>query len=189
MKNLFRLTTALLFATCQALPAGAQEMKKKEPPAPLPSPTEALVGAWNYENGKVLKMAEDFAEAQYDMKPHPSQRSFAEQLLHVAGANAFVASLLTGKPGAQESDFARDKYKTKAEVVAVLKKSIDDGAAAIRAKGDAGLAVPFVSPWGNYLTRPSDFTMGMVAHTGEHYGQLVVYYRVAGLVPPESRPR
>ncbi len=188
MKNLFRLTTALLFVTALTLPAVAEEAKKKEPPAPLPSPTEALVGAWNYENGKVLKMAEDFAEAQYDMKPHPSQRSFAEQLLHVAGANMFIANLLQGKPGG-ETDLARDKYKTKAEVVAALKKSIEDGAAAMRAKGDAGLASAIVAPWGNYMTRLSDLTMGMVVHSGEHYGQLVVYYRVSGLIPPESRPR
>jgi hypothetical protein len=37
--------------------------------------------------------------------------------------------------------------------------------------------------------RVSDLAYGLTEHSGEHYGQLVVYYRVAGLVPPESRPK
>jgi hypothetical protein len=35
----------------------------------------------------------------------------------------------------------------------------------------------------------ADLAYGLIEHSGEHYGQLVVYYRVAGLVPPESRPK
>src|SRR5580698_9473521 len=37
--------------------------------------------------------------------------------------------------------------------------------------------------------RVIDIAYGIIEHSGEHYGQLVVYYRLAGLVPPESRPR
>ena len=38
-------------------------------------------------------------------------------------------------------------------------------------------------------TRLSDLANGLIEHSGEHYGQLVVYYRINGLVPPESRPK
>src|SRR5260370_35554311 len=85
-------------------------------------------------------MAEDFPEDKYDFKPTPAQRSFAEQLLHMAGANYFFINIANGeKPPAQE-DPSRAKYKTKADVVAFVKKSFADGAAAIKAKGDAGMA-------------------------------------------------
>ena len=46
-----------------------------------------------------------------------------------------------------------------------------------------------VDPFANQQTRVSDMAWGLLEHSGEHYGQLVVYYRVAGLVPPESRPK
>jgi uncharacterized damage-inducible protein DinB len=38
-------------------------------------------------------------------------------------------------------------------------------------------------------SRVLDIAYGIIEHSGEHYGQLVVYYRLAGLVPPESRPK
>ena len=41
----------------------------------------------------------------------------------------------------------------------------------------------------NQQVRISDQAWGFIEHSGEHYGQLVVYYRVAGLVPPASRPK
>jgi hypothetical protein len=46
-----------------------------------------------------------------------------------------------------------------------------------------------VDPFANQKVRVSDMAWGLLEHSGEHYGQLVVYYRVAGLVPPESRPK
>jgi hypothetical protein len=46
-----------------------------------------------------------------------------------------------------------------------------------------------VDPFAHQQVRISDMAYGFIEHSGEHYGQLVVYYRVAGLVPPESRPK
>ena len=46
-----------------------------------------------------------------------------------------------------------------------------------------------VDPYAKQYTRISDYAYGFIEHSGEHYGQLVVYYRLAGLVPPESRPK
>jgi hypothetical protein len=44
-------------------------------------------------------------------------------------------------------------------------------------------------PYGHQETRVLDIAYGLIEHSGEHYGQLVVYYRLSGLVPPESRPK
>jgi hypothetical protein len=46
-----------------------------------------------------------------------------------------------------------------------------------------------VDPYAHRQTRISDFAYEFIEHNGEHYGQLVVYYRLSGLVPPESRPK
>jgi hypothetical protein len=92
------------------------------------------------------------------------------------------------KPPAEE-DPKRDQYKSKADVVTFVKKAFADGADAIKAKGDKGMSDLVVDPFGHQQTRISDAAYGFIEHSAEHYGQLVVYYRLSGLVPPESRPK
>jgi uncharacterized damage-inducible protein DinB len=189
MRKVILLVVAV--AVIAAMPAAAQDAAKKEaaPPKPAVGLSQAVLDQWNDIARKLIAMSEDFPEDKYDFKPTPSQRSFAEQLLHMAGANYFFTNIANGeKPPAQE-DPSRAKYKTKAEVVAFVKKSMEDGAATIKAKGDAGMAGMMVDPFENKQVRVFDWAYGFIEHMGEHYGQLAVYYRVAGLVPPESRPK
>jgi len=157
-------------------------------PKPADSPSKVLLAAWNDVGRKLTAMAEDFPEDKYDFKPVPAQRSFAEQLLHAAGGNYFFINPASGQK-APTGDPKRADYKTKADVVAFVKKSFADGAALIASKGDSGLNDIFVDPFSGQQVRVGDYAWGFVEHSGEHYGQLVVYYRVAGLVPPESRPK
>ncbi len=181
------LAAALLIAAF-ALPAKAQDMKADAPVKPADSPSKVVLDSWNDIGRKLIAMAEDFPEDKYDFKPTPAQRSFAEQLLHAAGANYFFTNPVLGqKP--PEGDPKRDQYKTKADIVAFVKKSFADGAAAIKAKGDKGMSDQVVDPFAHQYDRVSDLAYGFVEHDGEHYGQLVGYYRLAGLVPPESRPK
>lgn len=184
------VAAAVLAAATFAIPAHAQDAMKKEAAVkPAPSQSQAVLEAWNYVGKKLITMAEDFPEDKYDFKATPAQRSFAEQLLHVAGSNYFFTNPAMGQKPPAEEDPKRDQYKTKADVVAFVKKSFADGAAAIKAKGDKGMSDLLVDPFGNQNMRVSDFAYGFVEHCGEHYGQLVVYYRLSGLVPPESRPK
>jgi len=179
-----------LFAATLALPAHAQDaMKKDTPIKPPDSPSKAVLNAWNDVGRKLTAMAEDFPEDKYDMKPTPAQRSFAEQLLHAAGANYYFTNPVMGQKPPAGEDPKRDQYKTKADVVAFVKKSFADGAAAIQAKGDKGMSDLIVDPFAHQQFRISDMAYGLIEHCGEHYGQLVGYYRMAGLVPPESRPK
>jgi hypothetical protein len=91
-----------------------------------------------------------------------------------------------GKAQQAAEDPKRDQYKSKADIVRFVKKSFADGAAAIQSKGEKGLMETVV--YGDQKARVIDIAYGIIEHSGEHYGQLVVYYRLAGLVPPESRP-
>jgi uncharacterized damage-inducible protein DinB len=183
MKNTL-MAVALAFVV-SALPAYAQNQAPK-PPA---SPSKVLLDGWNEIGGKLTAMAEDFPEDKYDFKPNPAERSFAEQLLHAANANYYFINPILGRK-VPTGDPKRDQYKSKAEVAAFVKKSFADGAALIKEKGDAGMNELFLDPFSaNQQVRISDQAWGFIEHSGEHYGQLVVYYRVAGLVPPSSRPK
>jgi uncharacterized damage-inducible protein DinB len=190
MKRILLITALAASAALAAMPVSAQDAAKKDAaPKPALGLSQEVLEQWNGVGNKLIVMAQDFPEDKYDFKPTPAERSFAEQLLHAAGANYFFTNLVKGeKPPAQE-DPARSSFKTKADVVAYVKKSMEDGAAAIKAKGDTGMAGMMVDPFENRQVRVVDWAYGFIEHMGEHYGQLAVYYRVAGLVPPESRPK
>jgi len=183
-----QITIALSVIILAAL-AAAQDTKKNVPPKPAVGPSQALLDNWNDVGRKLIAMAEDFPEDKYDFKPVPAERSFAEQLLHAANSNYFFTNPAMGLKPPAEEDPKREQYKTKAAVVEFVKKAFADGAAAIKKKGDHGLNDLIVDPFANQQVRVSDMAWGLLEHSGEHYGQLVVYYRVAGLVPPESRPK
>ena len=190
MKKLLLFIASIVAAAVLALPVSGQDAPKKDAaPKPAVSASQALLDSWNDVGRKLIAMAEDFPEDKYDFKPTPAQRSFAEQLLHAANANYYFTNPATGKKMPAEEDPKRADYKTKASVVAFVKKSFEDGAAAIKMKGDKGLSDLVVDPFANQQVRVSDMAWGLLEHSGEHYGQLAVYYRVAGLVPPESRPK
>lgn len=177
----------VLFILVTALQA--QQPPAQPAPKPVASPSQAVLEQWNEIGRKIIAMAEDFPEEKYDFKPAPPVGSFAQRLIHAAHANQFLINILRGEKMPEMDDPRRDQFKSKAEIVAFVKKSFAEGAAAIRDKGDKGMSDIVVDPFANEQTRISDFAYGFVEHSGEIYGQLTVYYRLAGLVPPESRPK
>jgi len=188
MRTLFKASTLLFAASLFITAAVAQTPDKNAAPKPPDSQSKVLLDSWNDIGRKLIALAEEMPEDKYDFKPTPAQRSFAEQLLHAAGANYFFINPAKGQE-APKGDPQRADYKTKTGVVDFVRKSFSDGAALIQSKGDSGLGALMIDPFSKNQARFSDFAWGFVEHSGEHYGQLVVYYRVAGLVPPESRPK
>jgi uncharacterized damage-inducible protein DinB len=172
------LGTLLLFARASS-----------EAPRPAPSASQVVLSQWNEIGRKLIAMAEDFPEDKYDFKPTPVQRTFAEQLLHATSSMYYFTDPATGQKPRYAEDPKRDSLKTKAQIVAFTKKSVEDGAAVIKSKGDKGMSEWIADPESKQQEQISDLAYGLIEHSGEHYGQLVVYYRVAGLVPPESRPK
>lgn len=184
---------AVLFASavcCATLSTSAHAQNAgKDAVKPADPPSKVLLDSWNDIGRKLIAMAEDFPEDKYEFKATAAQRSFAEQLIHAAGANYFFTNAVTGDKTSPEDLMKRDRYKDKAAIVAFVKKSFADGAAVIQSKGDNGINDLVVEPFGHQQVRVVDFAYGFIEHSGEHYGQLVVYYRLSGLVPPESRPK
>jgi DinB superfamily len=158
-------------------------------PQPAPSASQAVLSQWNEIGRKLVTMAEDFPEDKYDFKATPAQRSFAEQILHATASMYYFTDPAMGQKPRYPEDPKRDTLRTKAEIVAFAKKAVEDGAAVIKSKGDKGMSEVITDPESKQQMQVSDLAYGLTEHSGEHYGQLVVYYRLAGLVPPESRPK
>ena len=94
-----------LFAATFAIPAHSQEAAKKDGPPKAADPElKVVLDSWNDVGRKLIAMAEDFPEDKYDFKPKPEQRSFAEQLLHAAGANYYFINPVMGKKPPAEED-------------------------------------------------------------------------------------
>ena len=184
MKRSTFVAVVLLAACCTVLPVRAQDMKKA--PKPALGPSAALLEEWNDTGRKLVAIAEDMPEDKYDYKPKPEMRSWLAQLAHAAQANYYFINPVLGKPmPADDPDMT--KLKTRAEVVAFVKKCFADGADVIKAQGDAGMAKTVDA--GGQMIRVDVLAYDLIAHTNDHYGQMVVYYRLNGLVPPESRPK
>ncbi len=145
--------------------------------APAKSTNERLLDQWNDINGKLVKMAEEFPAQKFEYKPAKDVRSFADQLRHAAFWNSFVAQRGRGeKPDGKPNQLTKEQAPDKAAIVAALKRSTEEGAETLRASTD--LTPEQIELW-----------TGFIEHCGEHYGQLVVYYRLNGIVPPASRPQ
>ena len=107
MKRMASLAVIACLGVAPLLSAQAQDAKLK----PLPSPSQAVLDSWNDIGRKLIAMAEDFPEDKYDFKPTPAQRSFAEGLLHAAGANYFFTNPAIGQKPPGEEDPKRSEER------------------------------------------------------------------------------
>jgi uncharacterized damage-inducible protein DinB len=167
----------------------SRSLSQDQAPAPARSRADETLDRWNDIGNKLIAMAQDLPEDKYDYKLQKDQRTFALNLLHVAAFDYIVTRLVSGTnvgPDFGEGDNpTRDRFKTKADVVKFVQQAVADGAKVIQQQGDAGLDK--TSKWGKRLTHNSYLWTFAIEHSGEHYGQLVVYYRANNMVPPDSR--
>jgi len=166
-----------------------QAQTQNQAPLPARSRADETLDRWNDIGNKLIAMAQDFPEDKYDYKLQKDQRTFALNLLHAAALDHVVIRRIAGSnigPDFGEGDNpTRDAFKTKADVVKFVQQAIADGASVIQQQGDAGLDK--TTKWGKRLAHNSYLWTFAIEHSGEHYGQLVVYYRANNLVPPDSR--
>jgi uncharacterized damage-inducible protein DinB len=134
-----------------------------------------LVDRWQQITRKFADLANEIPEDRFNWRPVEAVRTCADVLRHVAFWNQYVAGTLRGETvDDTANEVPAADYATKAAVCGVLQRSADD---VVEAIGDAprvdastaAVVVPFIE------------------HTCEHYGQLVVYARSLGIVPPVSR--
>ncbi|HUD68090.1 MAG TPA: DinB family protein [Candidatus Sulfotelmatobacter sp.] len=182
------LAAAILVAAGTSISSQAQS--QNQPAAPAVTRADEMLKAWNQIGNKLIAMAQDFPEDKYDFKVQKDERTFALNLLHAAALDFVLIRRISGSnlgPDFGEGDNpSRDRFKTKAEVVKFVQEAVADGAKVIQEQGDAGLDKT-TKFFGNRLAHNSYIWTSAIEHSGEHYGQLVVYYRANNLVPPDSR--
>ena len=135
-----------------------------------------LITRWEQVCDKLAALAEEFPANKFDYKPTEDLRSFAEVLRHVAFWNRYVTDSARGKKADDTAnELPQKEFSTKAQILDALKRSAKDAAAALK-ESRSGL-----SP------ETTEMLISFIEHNCEHYGQLVVYARLNGIVPPASR--
>jgi pimeloyl-ACP methyl ester carboxylesterase/uncharacterized damage-inducible protein DinB len=181
---------ALILLVIPETSFSSQGQTPDQPPRPAASRSGEMLDRWNDIGNKLIAMAQDFPEDKYDFKVQKDERTFAQNLLHAAALDFVLIRRVSGSnlgPDFGEGDNpSRDVFKTKADVVKFVKEAVADGAQVIQQQGDAGLDRTSKF-FGNRLAHNSSIWTFAIEHSGEHYGQLVVYYRANNLVPPDSR--
>jgi uncharacterized damage-inducible protein DinB len=195
MKTSYRPVPALLalaFLCVATTSVYGQSQSESQASRPARSRAEETLEVWNAIGNKLVAMAQDFPEDKYDFKLQKDERTFAENLLHVAAVDYDLMRAASGSNmgpdfGKNKHNPPREAYKTKADVVKLIQQAVADGSNLILRQADAGLDRTIKMPWGNRLVHNSYIWMYAIEHSAEHYGQLVVYYRANNLVPPDSR--
>ena len=130
-----------------------------------------------------IRAAEKMPQAEYGFKPSPDVRTFAQQVAHVADDQYNLCAPARGETRKAAYTAIEDAMTQKVELVAALKDAFAYCDAAYDALTDTNGAM--AAPSGKRSTRFGMLNWN-VWHTREHYGNVVVYLRMKGLVPPSS---
>ncbi len=147
---------------------------------------------WKAQKDTMMAIAAAMPDDKFGYKSTPPQRSWGEQILHVAGGNFFLMRFLNGKtasPTINASDMVVFglKASTKAEYLKALGDSFDYGEALLKEFSDQQLTETVKGPpWMGSTTRVR-MAYDAIAHCQDIYGQMAVYLRLNGIVPPASR--
>lgn len=132
---------------------------------------DVLATRWSETADKLVQLADEFPAELYEFSPAPEVRTFAGQARHAAFWNQHLAATLRGEsPDGSANELPATEFADKPRIVRALRDSF--GAVADAAAGNAEAAGDVIA---------------YIGHNSEHYGQMVIYYRLNGLVPPASR--
>lgn len=161
----------------------------------LPASTHAQVPAnpavttsrqlWDQLTNYITTAAQDTPESLYAYRPTPQVRTFGQLIGHLAGSQNLICGTALGEPPRAE-DAIEKTATSRADLVAALKASTAYCERAYAQTDEAALAP--IKLFGQDRTRLYAL-MQNATHNGEHYGNMVTYLRLNGIVPPSSRPR
>lgn len=173
---------ALAIAVTTAVPAFAQSAGGPANPV-----SQAIREAWEGARRNITESAEMMPEAEYGFRPVETVRTFGAMLAHVAGANYVFCAAAKGEKSPHAEDEFEKTAKTKAAIVKALNESMAYCDTAYNALTDATAAQMVPQPFGGsgQVPRASPL-MGNTGHLQEHYGNLVTYFRIKGMVPPST---
>lgn len=177
-----RVILSTLAALAVAAPAVAQS-------APSQNPfSDSLRSQWRSVRTYYQKSAEQMSEENYRFRPTDQVRTFGEIIAHVAGANYEICSAAKGEKSQYTEDYFVDHAKTKADILKAAKESIAYCDEAFAAATDQNLSELVANPFSPNGRLPRGAVLvENIGHVNEHYGNLVTYMRIKGMVPPSSQ--
>lgn len=175
MRHVILITAVVVatFATGLPQPAGAQNA----------SLHAELLKDWAELKPVMMAIAAAMPEDKFTYKSTPAQRDYGQQIMHVATANMMYLRFFGGKSAAPA--FNRNA-SSKAEILQALAASFDYGEALIREQTDQSMLQVIQT---NQFLGPSSkarVIYFLIGHTWDIYGQMAVYLRLNGIVPPRS---
>jgi hypothetical protein len=188
MKNLrWIFASIVILAACGI--AAAQASK----PAEVKTIASVADGAISGVEGEFVPAADAMPEDKYSFAPTSGEfkgvRTFGQQVKHVAAVNYLVgASILGEKPPVElGGENGPDSVKTKADTMKFLKDSFAYAHKAANSVTAQNAVEPIKSPFGAGTTTRLGMATLITAHCFDHYGQMVEYLRMNGIIPPASR--
>jgi hypothetical protein len=140
---------------------------------------------WTEMKNTMVKISNEMPEDKFGYKSTPPQRSYGEQILHVAGANVGLLKALGGKTPAPTVNM---KATSKAEVIKALEDSFDYGTSVINEQTpESMLEQVKVPPFMGGMASRARLVYLVIGHAWDIYGQMAVYLRLNGKVPPASQ--
>src|SRR5579871_1914826 len=173
-----------------AMSAAAQMPKMKEEHRTV---TQILDRSVTNLQREFTSAAEAMPEDKFSFAPTDGQfkgvRTFAQQIKHVAAVNyELAAALLEQKPPVDINDEDGPASMTsKQDVLKYLKESFDYTHKAIATINENNAAAPLKSPFGEGSLSRLGLATSVCSHGWDHYGQMAVYLRMNGIIPPASR--
>jgi uncharacterized damage-inducible protein DinB len=154
------------------------------PAAQSPTIQSDALKDWTNMKETMTKIADAMPEDKFGFKPTPAQRTFGEQILHVAGANVGLIKMLGGKAAAPT---VNAKATSKAEILKALADSYDYGIAVIKEQTDQAMLEAVKGPSFIGTATRARLVWATIGHAWDEYGAMTVYLRLNGIVPPASR--
>ena len=154
--------------------------KPKAQTAPV---KDEVLKDWTGMKDTMMKIANEMPEDKFGYKSTPVQRNYGEQILHVATANV---GFLQGLGGKAPTPTVNAKATAKAEILKALADSFDYGTALINEQTPETMLQTVQARFLGSSTRSRIFYF-LVGHAWDIYGQMAVYLRLNGLVPPASQ--
>jgi hypothetical protein len=154
---------------------------------------QVLDGAVKGVEGEFVPAAEAMPEDKYSFAPTAGEfkgvRTFAQQVKHIAAVNYMIgASILVEKPPVElGGENGPDAIASKADIIKFLKESFAYLHKAAGSVNEKNLTDPIKSPFGEGKTTRLGMATLAVGHVFDHYGQMVEYLRMNGIIPPASR--
>lgn len=163
------------------VPASAQSPASANPIA------AGVRTAWDSAKRNLTRSAELMPESDYTFRPVDTVRTFGQILAHVAGANYVFCSAAKGEKSPHAEAAFEKTATTRAQIIKVLNESIAYCDAAYAALDDRRAAETVDLAFGMGKGARALPLMQNTGHLQEHYGNLVTYFRVKGMVPPSSQ--